>query len=839
MTAFSEYLALSIRPGWDEQYMNYLNLKLLLEKFASRRSKLSKIESVDQMERFILCKDGSLATNNNSNDFKLVDSNMKHNQVVSRKSRAFHRKMLNIVSGFEREEYCHALDIELDKCTKFYLKQVDIFEKSLYALQDEVTTAYMNKGDNFGEVDEETIMGAFVSKFQELGVELLELHAYVGVNLTTLRQILIRYDGMMRTLDGSPIGQWYILTRNEDYNFGALLIHHELAKLSNDLNIALRLLKQLSKSDTNDDRVENYIHSISTEISDMEAVLMKAEKAVDKASRGKLAMSDNLLYTIRYYFLTGTLMNDLVLQPGFMRTRGEKLREEIRYFVTWRDGNKPIFEGGLGENEYMKNSHHEEKYAIQNVIRGPLVINLISQFFYMMSHYIIEPSSAKYIIELGGNDALAGLLIGMTPWAALISGFVYSVWSNHSFRQPLVFSGFLLMIGSLTYALADKYESIPVALAGRFMTGLGAPCTVNRRYIADSVPSAHRTALSALFVTASAFGMSMGPGTAVLLDFLDFEVNLPLFGEVQVNGMTAPGFLMFILWGFYFIALVRYFKDEERIGLKELAEKENTINYKPPGADSSPSPSKFKREFDDDNLDVFSVMSDEELDEESFMPDDEKKSPTLMNQATIICMIFIFLGKVTLEALNSSDSIITRHRFGWSIKNVGTLGFVNGMLVIPIATGVGFLSQHFPDRSLIVALLSCSMAGILLLLDMTDFGADTSLHDGYNEDAFFAVNPYRFVAGQMISFSSLHAFESVAQSTLSKVVPLALAQGTFNSGFIVTTLATLGRGLGDVFITMMGLISIRILLNLLVIPCLVFMGSCLALSIIYNHKLTV
>jgi hypothetical protein len=56
-------------------------------------------------------------------------------------------------------------------------------------------------------------------------------------------------------------------------------------------------------------------------------------------------------------------------------------------------------------------------------------------------------------------------------------------------------------------------------------------------------------------------------------------------------------------------------------------------------------------------------------------------------------------------------------------------------------------------------------------------------------------------------------------------VPSALAVGTFNSGLLATMVATSGRAVGDVLITTMGLISIRNLLNMLIIP-----GLCLMLS---------
>lgn len=71
------------------------------------------------------------------------------------------------------------------------------------------------------------------------------------------------------------------------------------------------------------------------------------------------------------------------------------MKQEIIFFVNWRRGKKPTFDGG----DEMNTDSFVEKYAIQNIVRGPMVINLLSQFFFMMSHYIIEPSSAKVRIK--------------------------------------------------------------------------------------------------------------------------------------------------------------------------------------------------------------------------------------------------------------------------------------------------------------------------------------------------------------------------------------------------------------------------------------------------------
>lgn len=64
-----------------------------------------------------------------------------------------------------------------------------------------------------------------------------------------------------------------------------------------------------------------------------------------------------------------------------------------------------------------------------------------------------------------------------------------------------------LVTDSLMYASALKFYSIPLSMSGRFVSGLGALCGVNIRYIA----SVHRTVVSAIYMSISAVGMSMGP----------------------------------------------------------------------------------------------------------------------------------------------------------------------------------------------------------------------------------------------------------------------------------------------------------------------------------------
>ena len=112
--------------------------------------------------------------------------------------------------------------------------------------------------------------------------------------------------------------------------------------------------------------------------------------------------------------------------------------------------------------------------------------------------------------------------------------------------------------------------------------------------------------------------------------------------------------------------------------------------------------------------------------------------------------------------------------------------------------------------------------GLLIMIDPTDF-FDAETSDTYNYDSAFSVGPIQYIVGSLVAFSGVEACESFVASLMSKCVPSALAVGTFNSGLLATLVGTGGRAVGDLFITAMGLISIRNLLNLLIVPGLALM----------------
>jgi len=909
MSGFQNYHERSIKPEWKENYVNYDVLKSKLSSFTKRRAAIKKIRTsisgggggniseddlhmttlANGLDTNLIVNSGASKSNDNEKGKGKIDDKddleSKYHPYKEGKETSS-SKVINETSFkhrlymAERSEFCATVEQEVEKAAKFY--STKILPSISLALQeikkesdnneddDEIVTSYValedkqekkndddvdqqtecskEKEETSEEIDVEEGKSAPKDKkeqYEMIGDDILEAYAFLVLNVVTLRQSLIRYDGFVKNNNGLSLSNWY-LTKMSDCAEDALLGLFHLNAL---FSMQKEFLSQYHAYLDENSLEKDYWSKFQTEFDDFKTLLDKTFQSVQKAASGRFTRRDRWVRIVRHYFFLGVVPRSLAYQPGFLRIRGKTLKKEIELLAKWR------------EAKTLPSEEVSEFSKLDPASVYPIVLNLISCFLYMMGGYIVEPSSAYYVNALGKNDALAGMIIGLMPWAALFSAVVYSFWTNKSYKQPILFAGLMSMIGNFMYASALKYDSIELCLVGRAITGLGSPRIINRRYIADTTTFSIRTAATAAFGMVTALGAALGPGTAILLDYAHVDVDLPYYGKFYFNGMTGPGYLMSVLWFIYFIAILFTFEDPTvRVGLVELKKRE---------ADKALSEGLLVDDTDDQ-----SFVSTLTAPKQQQQNDDEKSNTTDNNKviastdvidslnndvlsrddstvATVslsftdgsststskvsairqclkhitppvyLCMFLVFLKRLVLECVMASTSIVTKNRYGWTTKNVGLLHFINGLLIIPLCILSGYLSLSFEDRYMTLWCMSFTLVGVFLLIDFTDFMPDSE-EVGYNAGAPLAVGPVRYIAGSMIAFGAVEVNESFMASLLSKVVPSALATGTLNSGLLLTLVGTGGRAVGDSFITIMAYVNLRCLLNLVMVPAFFF-----------------
>ena len=397
------------------------------------------------------------------------------------------RTVAKRLSAAERNDVIMFLAVEIDKVVMFYMAQ----------------------WQNLSRQIEE----AGTSDPAVLGEEILELLAFCTMNIVAVRQTLIRYDVFARIHGSPPLLQWYMkkmLMMHKRTSFRKLFMHQEL-----------RCLIDIYRNEYCN------VESFETQLAMFYGILESTERAESIASKGHVTLTDNCIQTLRDYFLLGMVEEQLGLQAESLTTRGLSLTPEMNQLAQWREEKRAV----------QPDAEPTQRLTCRQILG--LLLNLLSAFLYCMNYYIVEPSSTKYVNALGASDNFSGLLIGMMPIAALSSAIVFSIWTNHSFRAPLLTSGTCLIVGNVLYASALKHGSIVVALTGRFITGLGGPKCIVRRYMADTVPITLRTGVNAAFGMSIAVGSALGPASAIFVDQFYFTFKLPLLGIQYFNGMTG------------------------------------------------------------------------------------------------------------------------------------------------------------------------------------------------------------------------------------------------------------------------------------------------------------
>ena len=184
-----------------------------------------------------------------------------------------------------------------------------------------------------------------------------------------------------------------------------------------------------------------------------------------------------------------------------------------------------------------------------------LWLTLTHTFVYMINYYLFAPTANLYTEALGFSKSMSGALMAMTPIASIIFAFFLSWWSNFSFKRPLLFGCFMILLGDFFYAIAYDCNSLVLLLIGRFLFGIGGARAINRRYIADFVSIKAMTKYCAYFVAMGAMGLAVGPGLATFLALIpEFK-----FLGLTVNEYTLPGFISVGIWIIFTVVMMVLF----------------------------------------------------------------------------------------------------------------------------------------------------------------------------------------------------------------------------------------------------------------------------------------
>jgi len=427
------------------------------------------------------------------------------------------------------------------------------------------------------------------------------------------------------------------------------------------------------------------------------------------------------------------------------------------------------------------------------VSRLSKLLNLASAGLYMCGYNIVGPTAGLYAQLLGFDKAGAGLVIGMTPAAVLLSSVLYSWWSSYSYKRAILFASFCCMTGNLIYALALPCNSFRMVLLGRMINGFGSARVINRRYIADYYSIESRTSGMSDMVSVSALGLALGPGVTVIINMIADAGEADTFAIWTSE--TAPGYFMFVLWAIYLICNILFFEEPDRLGSRAKAGSQGTQTA-------------FAQS---ENKPLLKSPNDVVLTSDDGVKDAKPKCPrSCGNTPVLVSLGLLVLLKSIVEGLMSSAPTLSRYYFGWGLHSIGIFLVILSSLVLPTNFFVAYISQRFDDRELILGSLVTTLIGILGFLVYSEDGSE------YSEA--------RFILFGIVMYVSCNALEGPVMGLLSKTIPKSLARGVLNAGLLSTQAGTLGRVVGDLWLSGATYLGLNEMLNRLFEPMCVTLG---------------
>ena len=597
MKSFDIYLQRAQVLDWNIYYINYSNLKEQLRLFGKRRRKLQcrsgggggDSDQQDDDFGYSTLQDNNNNNNNNNNiigcDIGIggcgrggIIENFPISFVGGTTTKEEH------LSKLEHDEFKLLLQKELKKACIWFQSQWQLLLllQSESEIESDLQQQQQRDQQQPPQEDKEETM-------------ILDLYGFLVVNICVLRQLLLRYNAHVRMYDNTGsifLSEWELFDeeqQQQDTTAGSgadggssvsvgisissmitVDVNNDSSSFSKNMNNIPSLMDFLEPLQDKMMTMSSYWTTTTTTLTKdttsnnnnnnefrkradiLESILDKTSyKQQTKFLTGS-NKRDQFIQTLRYYYTMGTNQMGISMEPKFLSNVHSGFKKEMKLLALWQEDNSK------NDNQKQDQKQDDPSSSSSSSSIGemdpanvwPLILNLLSCYLFMMNTYIIEPSSAYYANALGSSDAMSGIMMGMAPWFALLSAVGYSVWTNASYKQPILFAGTLMVIGNTLYGVAYSYESMQMCLIGRAISGFGAPRIINRRYVADATPFKLRTMSSAAFALTTALGAASGPGIAILLDMIpEFQFSIPFVTdrEQTFNGMTGPGFLMAIL----------------------------------------------------------------------------------------------------------------------------------------------------------------------------------------------------------------------------------------------------------------------------------------------------
>lgn len=561
-------------------------------------------------------------------------------------------------------------------------------------------------------------------------------------------------------------------TQNQNLNQDLLLAHRENLDNSNNYIHNDKSSSSFNASSISDFEKKYDEKSLRLKIRRKIRELEKYISSIDETSHFRSKIKDWNFYIKNGYTIIHNHIN-------LKAMNGEAHRSMM---VVHTQDDEEVIKKFLPESERNKIT---KSSILSTDNRSNIILSLMHTFLYMLIYSNCQSTNSEYLQKIETDGIYSGLMMGLTPLAAILSSITLSKWSNYSYKQPMIVSVIFFIIGSFLYASAYNFKSIIMIALGRFLIGLGSGRSVNRRYLIQFIPKTLITKFSFYYVLAGGVGYACGPLCSFIFIYLETYDNV--FDFFSFNIYTYPGWfgliislLMLILIFIGYSEPIKHdfnifepdecpkniLTSEEKTMINEIDDKLKEINK--------------ENNFSDTNLVQYNIENIKIKQRTGF-------------SYIYKCFLIMFSILFSLRVCNESLLIIFPYyliKYDFSDKFVSLYMTGSLFLIIPSSLVFKKLAIKFPrERKALIYLLVLTLLFCIFIIDYI----------------FDSVIKFCICFSFLIILTNL--IESLSSSLLAKIIPTDWELGTFNAGFLITIATTSGKTFGCFMQTISALIA--------------------------------
>ncbi|MGH7955190.1 MAG: MFS transporter, partial [Gloeomargaritales cyanobacterium] len=157
----------------------------------------------------------------------------------------------------------------------------------------------------------------------------------------------------------------------------------------------------------------------------------------------------------------------------------------------------------------------------------------VAMFIGDMSRGIMFPTMWTLVEYLGGDERQQGFAVAAFSFGRILVSPLFGSWSiTYGYRNTLLLSCSILMLGALLYAQAAEVGNCEYLILCQIVMGIGSGTLgVTRAYVADVTPTRNRTKYMGWLTAMQYSGFTMTP--------LIGAIFVKIFGENNERGIRV------------------------------------------------------------------------------------------------------------------------------------------------------------------------------------------------------------------------------------------------------------------------------------------------------------